>query len=927
MMAMQLHPASEAESDVITQHSIAVAADGLIHTKIAPPVWLGDQIRRDLLLSRLDTALRRRFTLIHAPAGYGKTSLLAQWRQRHAGDAVRIAWLTLETDDADLKRLAGYLSLAMSGGAPGEEASPMPADLPPRAALSAIINRLASERRPVVIVFDDFHRADSPALSDFIATLIRLAPENCHFIVASRDHPALGQSVLAAEDQLLEFTAEDLRFSAAETEALLARNQGEAIDSEDLRRIFERTEGWPIALQLVALSLKRGADPNALVARFSGSGSELARYLSEQVLVGLPPDVQEAVVRTALVDRLTGDIVNLLCGREDGWLVLERLEHQGIFLASLSEGGSAYRYHQLFAEYMRERLARRDAAQFRALQRILAEWFAGRGQVTEAVNHAIQADDPSLLATILEDAGAWRLIPKGLQAVAARALDALPGDVVDARPRLSLARIYLAIKRGELGAARADYDRLIAAGGESQADADLRIEINIVGDVLLDYENAPLTLEDLLERETLLRNLPTNDHLLLANICELLGAKYYEGGWLERAMEPTLAAREHYQALGSLYSDLFTRFLEARIRRAQGRARDSASILAKAHRQIADNFGERSDLAANCAAFEAELLYEQGRIDEASERLAWSLPHMEQSDGWVDVYAAAYLTGARIEAERGAMEEAQSTLARAQRLARRRRLRQLELLAQLCELQLLIQSAADDERASAMAGEIGLDALADSMRLESAGYRPVAIAAALCRARLLLVEGEAARALRELEQLRQWASRHGVGRVLVEINLLIAHAYNLLDDPAKTQSNFDNAVGMAMFQGIVRPFVDAQRFVEPLLKVCVRDVPQGDRLRDQFLKGLARTFAARPMDNPTQGFLSDAEIAVIEPLCRGLSNKEIARAIGMSPDTVKYRLKSLFRKIGVHRRQDAVRVLHERGLLDAQGQDQAPAAE
>src|SRR5690606_36086974 len=158
------------------------------------------------------------------------------------------------------------------GGAPGEEASPMPADLPPRAALSAIINRLASERRPVVIVFDDFHRADSPALSDFIATLIRLAPENCHFIVASRDHPALGQSVLAAEDQLLEFTAEDLRFSAAETEALLARNQGEAIDSEDLRRIFERTEGWPIALQLVTLSLKRGADPNALVARFSGSG-------------------------------------------------------------------------------------------------------------------------------------------------------------------------------------------------------------------------------------------------------------------------------------------------------------------------------------------------------------------------------------------------------------------------------------------------------------------------------------------------------------------------------------------------------------------------------------------------------------------------------------------------------------------------------
>jgi len=910
----------ETGSNVIGQESFAAAVDELIRTKVAPPVWLGDQIRRDLLLARLDDALSRRLTLIQAPAGYGKTSLLAQWRQRHAGSNVQIAWLTLETDDGDLKRLAGYLSLALAGGgAPADEASPVPPDLPPRAALSAIINRLAAEPRPVAIVFDDFHRADSPALSDFVSSLIRLAPRNCHFVVASRDHPALGQSVLAAEDQLLEFGAEDLRFSAAETGALLARHRAQALDDDDLRRIFERTEGWPIALQLVALSLKRGADPGALVARFSGSGSELARYLSEQVLVALPPDMQEAVVRTALVDRLTGEVVNLLCAREDGWLVLERLEHQGVFLAPLSEGGTAYRYHQLFAEYLRERLLRRDAAQYRALQHLLAGWFAARGQVSEAVNHALRADDHVLLADILERAGAWRLIPQGQQAVAARALDALPAGLVDARPRLALARIYLAIKRGELGAARADYDRLLADADGGQADADLRTEINIVGDLLLDYENAPLTLEDLLERETLLRNLPTNDHLLLANICELLGAKYYEGGWLERAMEPTLAAREHYQALGSLYSDLFTRFLEARIRRAQGRARDAANILAAARRQIIDNFGERSDLAANCAAFEAELLYEQDRVDEAAELLAWSLPHMEQSDGWVDVYAAAYATAARIEAARGAMEEALAMLSRGLRLARRRRLRQLELLMRLCELQLLLRGG-DDERARSLADGIGLDALADEMRLEAAGYRQVAIAAALCRARLRLAEGAPERALEDLEPLRQWASRHGIGRLLLDANVLLAYAHARLDGQAKAQACFDSAVGMAMFQGLVRQFIDAQRFVEPLLRTCARDVPQGDRFRDQFLKGLTRAFAARPMDHQSQGFLSEAEVAVIEPLCRGLANKEIARAIGMSPDTVKYRLKALFRKIGVHRRQDAVRVLRERGLFEPQAQ-------
>ncbi|MGJ4730115.1 LuxR C-terminal-related transcriptional regulator [Luteimonas sp. SDU101] len=894
--------------DASAHADVHAALDGLIHTRVAPPVWLGEQIRRDALLSRLDGALQRRLTLIHAPAGYGKTSLLAQWRQRQAAAAVRIAWLTLESDDTDLKRLAGYLSLALADG----DAPAMPADLPPRAALSAIIKRLASQPQAVAIVFDDFHRGDSPALSEFIASLVRLAPGNCHFIVASRDHPLLGQSVLAAEDQLLEFGASDLRFSAAETEALLERNRPGPLGRDDLRRIFERTEGWPIALQLVALSLRRGADPGALVSRFSGSGSELARYLSEQVLVALPDDMQEVVMRTALADRLTGEVVNLLCDRDDGWLLLERLEQQGMFLASLP-GGPAWRYHQLFAEYMRERLQRRDAAQYRALQRRLAEWFGASGQLADAVHHAIRADASELLAGIVEAAGAWRLIPKGLQVLAERAIEALPQALVGARPRLALMRIYLAIKRGELAAARLDYDRLCAEERQ-HSDADLRTEILIVGDVLIDYENAPVSLDDLLEREALLRSLPGNDHLMLANICELLGAKYYEGGWLERAMEPTLAAREHYQALGSLYSDLFTRFLEARIRRAQGRAHDAANILAVAKGQIVDNFGAHSDLAANCDAFEAELLYEQDRLDEAAERLAWSLPHMEQSDGWVDVYAAAYFTAARIGAARGAMEDALAMLSRARRLAARRRLRQLELLAQLHELQLLLHAGCDDAAAHALADGIGLDALASEMDHDRGGYRQVAAMAAMCRARLLLVEGEAARALSELERLRQWATRHGAGRLLLDTTLLLAQAQASSGDAMAARASFDAAVGMAMFQGIVRPFIDAQRFVEPLLGAVQPDAAQGDRFRGQFLRTLTRAYAARPMDNGSQGLLTDAEVEVIEPLCRGLSNKEIARAIGMSPDTVKYRLKSLFRKIDVHRRKDAVRVLRERGL-------------
>jgi LuxR family maltose regulon positive regulatory protein len=899
----------------------------LIHTKVAPPMWMGNQIRRDFLLAQLDGALERRLTLIHAPAGYGKTSLLSQWRDQFGDASVLIAWLTLERDESDLRRLTDYIALALDEAAPAEartdETERMGTDLPPRAAVSAIVNRLARETRPVVLILDDFHRAESPAVDEFVRSLIQLAPENCHFIVSSRDYPWLGQSVLAAKEQLLELTAEDLKFSSHEAEALLARFHGEGLDDDNVRSIVARTEGWPIALQLASLSLKRGVDYRQLLDQFRGPSSELARYLSEQVLMTMPVETQEIVIRTALIDRLTGDIVDALCDRQDGWLILERLEEQGVFLTPLAPDRRAYRYHQLFAEYLRERLARRDSVQFRALHRRAAQFYAARGDAAEAVNHVIQADDDEMLASILEDAGGWRLIPHGQLAMVQRGLQKLPDILVTARPRLALARVYLEIKCGEMAEARANYDRFVAAAAEMELSADQWTEIRVVGDVLADYENEPAALDDLLSREALLRTLPANDHLVMANVSETLGAKYFEGGWLERALEPTIVAREHYLAMGSLYSDLFTRFLESRIKRAQARSNDAVAILAAARAQIEENFGDRSDLAANCAAFEAELLYEQDKPAEALALLEWALPHMEQSDGWVDVYAAAYFTAARSLAAEGSLDKAHAVIARARRVADRRRLRQLELLAAQCELELLIHHEDDPDAAQARAAEIGLDALADATEKGSSVHRPVATAASLSRARLALLAGDNDAAIAQLSALKRWAGQHGAGRLLIDVNILLACGLRRAGEAGQAQTCFDEAVGTAMFQGIVRPFIDARRFVEPSLDATLGGTPQLDRFRAQFLKGLARSLACRPSGSPAQSFLSGPESAILEHLGFGYSNKEIARLIGMSPDTVKYRLKSVFRKIGVSKRRDAVRVLRERGLIGVS--DQPPA--
>lgn len=884
----------------------------LIAAKFDPPLWMGDQIRREMLLGRLQGVLSHRLTLVHAPAGYGKTSLLAQWRDTLDGDAARVAWLTLERDDRDLKRFVNYLLIALRRDQ-GEATS---RDLPPRAALSAMINEIGERKAPVVLILDDLHHAFSEPVGQFLESLVRLAPPNCHFLFASRDYPWVGQSILAAEEQLLEIGPADLRFSAQETECLLTRTD-RPLETLDIDTLLDRTEGWPIAVQLASLSIKRGMEAERVIDEYCGTSSDLARYLSEQVLMTLPQETRDIVARTALVDRLTGEMVDLLCDRQDGWMVLERLEQQGVFLTPVSWERREYRYHQLFAEYLRDRFERSDRVQFAALQRRIASWLAGRGQTADALDHAILSGDDMLVASILEEAGGWRLIPQGLQGVVERGLAKLPVALIRGRPRLALAQVYLQIKLGELGSARAEYDRFLAQVEGADLSVDLKTEVRVVGDTLLDYENQPVTFDDLLAREALLRKLPANDHLVLANISETLGAKYFEGGWLERALQPTLAARDHYLAIGSVYSDLFTRFLEARIKRAQGRSKDAEAILHAACANITDSYGDRSDLAANCAAFRAELLFEQDMVAEARELLAWALPHMEQSDGWVDVYAAAYFTEARALAGEGAFDEACDVIARARRVAARRRLRQLEMLADICSIELQISQAAPTHAVLAAAAVAGLDAMADMMHEESPAYRPVAVAASLCRTRLRLLIGAFEPALEELQALREWAEQHGAGRLLIDINILAAAGLRMRGDAASSRACFDEAVGIAMFQNIVRPFVEARHFVQTCLDDALETDAQVDRFRAQFMKSLARALAVYRNNVTVLGMFSEAEAEVLLYLSQGHSNKEIARLIGMSPDTVKYRLKSVFRKIGVSKRRDAVRISAERGLIPA----------
>ncbi|PCI53277.1 MAG: hypothetical protein COB36_12615 [Alphaproteobacteria bacterium] len=890
----------------------------LIRSKLAPPSWISGQIGRDVLLARLNMALKHRLTLIVAPAGYGKTNLLSQWREQLKAQSIATAWLSLEAEDADLATLARYIWSALrdaeSETSGRTENPPTPTDIPPRSILSAILNSLDQIQHPVVLILDDLHSVMSPESEDFLHKLIRLAPANCHFVFSSRDHPRLNQTALTLEGQLLEFGLDDLKFSITEAEMLFSGNAFAPLSEDDLSNIFRHTEGWPVALQLASLSLKQGSNRKQLVESFNQPTTNLAHHLFEQALLSLNKEDEEIVSRTALLDHLTASTVNMLCDRQDGLEILTRIERQGMFLTPNSPDRLTYRYHQLFAEYLRTRMERTQIATFKALHHKAAIWFSENRQIGKAVNHAIQTGDQTLIASIIDDAGGWRLFPKGRIDVISQALGLISSEIIRERPRLMLANIYMMIKQGDIADARTHLDTFTADAQHRSFSVDVWNEIRLVDDILSEYENTPITLENLLKREALIRTLSSDDHIMLGHLNESLGAQYLEGGWLERALEPILAARGHHRALGSLYSEVFTHFLEARVRRAQGRLNDALQILEKAKAEIDANFGSHSDLAANCAAYIAELAYEQDRLSNATARLDWALPHMEESDGWFEVYSAAYFTAARISAAKGSLTEAQGILARATRLARRQRLPQLELMASLCQLELLIHYDQDPVATQQHANKIKLLELANDMSQTSPDYRQVAVSASLCRAKILLIEQCAQEALSILNVLRQWASEHGAGRLLIEIGILSSYGYQLSGQEDEARMSFDEAVSMAMFQGIVRPFIDMSRFIHIDSQLHARPGDQIDRFREQFLHTIGKSLAQRKRQDDTNDFLTTSEMQILQYLALGHSNKEIARLTDISPNTIKYRLKSIFRKLGVHKRRDAARVAKERML-------------
>ncbi|MGE0581938.1 MAG: LuxR C-terminal-related transcriptional regulator [Steroidobacteraceae bacterium] len=892
----------------------------LVRSKLSPSIRLRRPVPRAPLMARLDGALDAQLTLVQAPAGYGKTSLLAQWFESLKARGVPAAWLSLDEHDSDPFQFLNYLVGACqeAGFAAGIELIDSPHSFSgsaPAATTGALVTALNRCTGPHVVILDDLHRAESPAVGAAVNQLLASRPPHVHFVISTRQYPqSLPTADLRAHDELLVMRQSEIEFSPAEIESFLADLLPAQRPPDWSSELHARTEGWPIALQTVRRWLAGGASIEETLAQISGRSSDLEDYFVEQVFDALPVDEQRFLLDTSILERVNGELADALRGNSGSWQLLERLERHDLFVHRLDRERTWYRYHRLFSEFLKERLRRAAGPGVADLHRSASRWFHAHGYHTEAVQHAMSSADHELLADILERLGGWRYALMGHVGVFERTLRVLPDDLLATHPRIALADIYLKARRGEHNAARAAMLRLVQPPDRHAADTALAGEIAIMRSLLDRYAGNDVTPHEIGQLEALGVALPREDHLMHAVRCNLLCAAHARIGRADESFAAGEQAIAHFRRIGSLYGEAFIYFHEGYARMAQGRMRDAEALFREGRDLAEEHFGAGSDLVAVAKVFLAEIAYERNETPMATQLLDRALPHIEQFDSWLEVYVAGYQTALKLaHLARDPLQVARIAR-RVHATASSRMLPGLEEVmgAWLRELAWRDAAYGGDAGPATNQAEPPLAPLPDDALFDPA-LRHAQVSA---QARHLMRDGDlaAAEGLLATETGRAHRARHL--RAFVSLSVLLSMV-RLRRDPAAAGAALDTAVAAAVFEGLKRPFIDAGPELLPILGVLLgaSETRRGNRLRDRFLTEVALAIRSESAAGRADPLLSPREHQVLGLLVQGRSNGEIAAAVNLSPNTVKFHLKNLFEKLSVGTRQDAVTAAIRQGLI------------
>ena len=900
-------------------------ASPLLVTKLYIPPVQPNLVARPRLLQRLNEGLQRKLTLISAPAGFGKTTLLGDWVRRCERP---VAWLSLDQADNDLDSFLAYLLAALQTvKAPSKHNEQLIAtagsDLPdtssPSRTLSLLINEIATLSEPFVFVLDDYHLIESDAIHQALEFLLEHQPPQMHQIITTRSDPPLPLARLRGRDQLTELRTADLRFELEEATAFLSQTLETTLSAEDTAILERRTEGWIVGLQMAALSLQ-GRDPEQVsrfISAFSGSHRYLLDYLTDEVLLQQPEAVQTFLLRTAVLDRLCGPLCNSLTDREDGQAMLERLEASNLFIIPLDDERRWYRYHHLFADLLRSRLSRQTPDLLPTLYERASLWYRERGLMTEAIQYALGGGDSEKAFQLVEDNAALVVYYGDLPALI-KWLETMPDDERLSRPWLAMAYTWALAYGGRLDEVEPHLQAIeqMVFGGENTGTLDHASQNRLSGCITAIRAYVAALKMDLPASikfaRAALDQLPQQDQFARSLTTTVLGCMLRSAGELEAAAQALARAINLSQTVGNVPLTVDNLFERASLEATRGQLRAALQTCQEAV-QLADDFsrqcGYRLPVTSYAYALMSGIRCEWNDLETA---LSFARESLELAKIWgqADALVESYFHLAKALTANGQADSALDVLRQARQVAGGIGVWYVAA-AEAREVQIhLLNGNLDAAAQWAEKHHLQVD---DDLALHNSMTY-------LTLARLCLAWNQENDALSLLGRLSVIAEQVGAIRILTIILVSQALTHQALGTEDEALAVLERALTLAEPEGCIRTFVDEG---QPMARLLYRASERG--IQRPYVGRLLAAFAERPPDLPPDGQdqpaagliepLSEREIEILHLLARGLTNREIGRKLVISPGTVKVHTANIYGKLAVHNRTQAVTQAQNLGLL------------
>jgi LuxR family transcriptional regulator, maltose regulon positive regulatory protein len=911
----------------------------LLSTKLYIPPARPNRVPRPRLTKQLNDL--RPLTLIAAPTGFGKTSLLSDWIPQSEGC---VTWLSLDEGDNDLIRFWVYVVIALQKlhADLGESAkaflqSPQPP--PITSILSTLINEISSFPEKFSIVLDDYHLIKTQPIHEALTFLLDHLPPQMHVILTTRADPPLPIARLRARNQLTELRAEDLRFTSEETSVFLNEAMELKLTSQDIAALEERTEGWVAGLQLAALSMQGRDDVSGFIRAFSGSHRHVLTYLAKEVLEQCSEGTLNFLLQTSILDRLCGPLCDAVTGGTDSQALLQKLEQANLFILPLDDEGKWFRYHHLFADVLRAHLLQTLSGTKPELHRRASAWHEENGSLAEAISHAMAAGNLDKAVQLVEQS-AWHLIGRGELTTLQIWLDSLPLAVVRTRPRLSLAYAMIRSITNQLDALEShlqDAERVLEDEEICRDDSLHDDRDALKGQVAALRAHLALEQNDAQRSIKLCTQalilIPEDNTLLQSLTLYFLGNAQSAIDDITAGIETLNQGRQRAMAAGNPLLVLNILAVKAGLEQAQGKLRQAAATYQQILKLSAENGWQSHPHAVVAQIGFGELFRQRNDLDSAAQYLQESL-EKSQSWGLKNVEIRACLTLASI------------------RLAQRDPASAYELIHQAAQVAhnwnrtSAVRFVENHEaRLALVQGELSTAARwadASGLGVNDAHLQYEREDEYLTLARVWIAQEGSDEALRLLDRLLE-AAEAGERRGSA-IEILILHALALQTQKAHKEAieDLERAMLIAEPEGYIRIFVDEgepmkelignwrvetgthkkltatqtrlMTYTHKLLEAIVDNAPELPIIAEHPF-GTNEPVTTLVRQSSLIEPLSARELEVSHLIAEGLSNNSIAEKLYLSTGTVKVHLKHIYGKLDVNSRTQAVARLRELNLL------------